>query len=88
MLKALIIGTDAVCPDHIFEHPERYPNMFRLAAHGASADYSAYVQKGYRDSYLSEMNWSSIYNGTSSLGTQNCRYRRGWMPVDSFHGTV
>ncbi len=63
MLKALIIGADAVCPDYIFEHPERYPNLSKLVLDGASAAYSAYVQKGYRDSYLSEMNWSSIYTG-------------------------
>lgn len=63
MLKALIIGADAVCPEYIFEHPERYPHLHQLIKRGASASYSAYVQKGYRDSYLSEMNWSSIYTG-------------------------
>jgi len=63
MLKALIIGADAVCPDYIFGHLEQYPNLSRLISDGASAAYSAYVQKGYRDSYLSEMNWSSIYTG-------------------------
>ncbi len=63
MLKALIIGADAVCPDYIFEHTERYPNLAKLIRQGASAAYSAYVQKGYSDSYLSEMNWSSIYTG-------------------------
>lgn len=63
MLKALIIGADAVCPEYIFGRPERYPNLSALASIGASGAYSAYVQKGYGDSYLSEMNWSSIYTG-------------------------
>lgn len=63
MLKALIIGADAVCPEYIFGHPERYPNLSALASGGASGTYSAYVQKGYHDSYLSEMNWASIYTG-------------------------
>lgn len=63
MLKALIIGADAVCPEYIFEHTDRYPNLAKLIEYGASAAYSAYVQKGYSDSYLSEMNWSSIYTG-------------------------
>ncbi len=63
MLKTLIIGADAVCPNYIFDHQERYPNLSKLIGRGASASYSAYVQKGYKDSYLSEMNWSSIYTG-------------------------
>lgn len=63
MLKALIIGADAVCPEYIFGHMDRYPNLAKLIKCGASAAYSAYVQKGYADSYLSEMNWSSIYTG-------------------------
>lgn len=63
MLKALIVGADGVCPDYIFEHPERYPNLTKLCKTGASASYSAYVQKGYQSSYLSEMNWASIYTG-------------------------
>lgn len=63
MLKALIIGADAVCPEYIFHHPERYPNLSALARSGVGGSYSAYVQKGYGDSYLSEMNWSSIYTG-------------------------
>ena len=41
MLKALIIGADAVCPDYIFEHTERYPNLAKLIRQGASAAYSA-----------------------------------------------
>lgn len=65
MLKALIIGADAVAPDYIFEHLELYPNIAKLVEKGASAAYSAYVQKGYQGSYLSEMNWSSIYTGLS-----------------------
>lgn len=63
MLKALIIGADAVAPDYIFGRPELYPNIARLMEEGAYSAYSAYVQKGYGDSYLSEMNWSSIYTG-------------------------
>lgn len=63
MLKALIIGADAVCPEYIFDHPERYPNLSALARSGAGGSYSAYVQKGYRGSYVSEMNWASIYTG-------------------------
>lgn len=63
MVKALIIGADAVCPEYIFDHLEQYPNLSRLTTVGASGAYSAYVQKGYQDSYLSEMNWSSIYTG-------------------------
>lgn len=63
MLKALIIGADAVCPEYIFDHPERYPNLSALAARGAGGGYSAYVQKGYHNSYVSEMNWASIYTG-------------------------
>ena len=46
MLKLLFIGADAVCPDYIFNKPEEYPNLTRLARCGASASYSAYVQEG------------------------------------------
>lgn len=63
MLKALIIGADAVCPEYIFHHPERYPNLSALARSGAGGSYSAYAQKGYHNSYVSEMNWASIYTG-------------------------
>ena len=63
MLKTLIIGADAVAPDYIFEHLELYPNIAKLVEQGVNASYSAYVQKGYHGSYLSEMNWSSIYTG-------------------------
>ena len=80
MLKLLFIGADAVCPDYIFDQPEQYPNLTKLARRGASASYSAYVQKGYRDSYLSEMNWSSIYTGLApwehniaAKGADGCR---------------
>lgn len=65
MLKTLIIGADAVAPDYIFEHLELYPNIAKLVEQGVNASYSAYVQKGYHGSYLSEMNWSSIYTGLS-----------------------
>lgn len=64
-MKLLIIGADAVCPEYIFDHPENYPFLSRMANHGSFASYSAYVQKGYSDSYLSEMNWSSIHTGLS-----------------------
>lgn len=63
MLKALIIGADAVCPDYIFHSLELYPTLCKMVKQGASASYSAYVQKGYQDSYWSEMNWASIYTG-------------------------
>lgn len=65
MLKALIIAADAVAPNYILENQELFPNITRLIKKGASAAYSAYVQKGYQGSYLSEMNWSSIYTGLS-----------------------
>ena len=64
-LKLLIIGADAVAPEYILEKAELFPNISQLKEKGASAAYSAYVQKGYGDSYLSEMNWSSIYTGLS-----------------------
>lgn len=63
MLKSLIIGADAVEPSYIFGKASSFPNITRMVQEGASAAYSAYVQKGYRGSYLSEMNWSSIYTG-------------------------
>lgn len=63
MLRALIIAADAVCPEYILHHPERYPNLSALARRGAGGSYSAYVQKGYHNSYVSEMNWASIYTG-------------------------
>ena len=58
-----MIGADAVAPDYIFENLNLYPNISKLVGSGASSAYSAYVQKGYHGSYLSEMNWSSIYTG-------------------------
>ncbi|MBR1494692.1 MAG: alkaline phosphatase family protein [Acidaminococcaceae bacterium] len=62
-LTALIIGADALKPEYIFGHPYRYPNLSRLVEYGASGTFSAYVQKGYHGSYVSEMNWPSIYTG-------------------------
>ena len=64
-MKLLIIGSDAVCPDYVFRHPDDYPFFTKMVKNGASAEYSAFVQKGYSDSYLSEMNWSSIHTGLS-----------------------
>ncbi|MDE7242725.1 MAG: alkaline phosphatase family protein [Oscillospiraceae bacterium] len=63
MLKALIIGADGVCPSYIFQNLDQYPNLSGLINRGAYAAYPAYVQKGYQGSYLSEMNWASIYTG-------------------------
>lgn len=63
MLKAIIIGADAVEPKYIFGEKYLFPCIAKMVASGASAAYSAYVQKGYCGSYLSEMNWSSIYTG-------------------------
>lgn len=63
MLRALIIGADGMCPNYIFNNPDLYPNLTDLVNRGSHATYSAYVQKGYTYSYLSEMNWSSIYTG-------------------------
>lgn len=65
MPKVLIIGADAVEPSYIFEKSELFPNISQMIKNGTSAAYSAYVQKGYHGSYLSEMNWSSIYTGLS-----------------------
>lgn len=65
MLKLLVIGADAVEPKYIFGKPELYPTINEMIEKGASSAYSAYVQKGYEGSYLSEMNWSSIYTGLS-----------------------
>lgn len=65
MIKALIIGADAVAPNYIFDNSVYFPNIAKMVESGASSAYSAYVQKGYQGSYLSEMNWSSIYTGLS-----------------------
>ncbi len=62
-MKLLVIGADAVTPEYIFGNKDKYPNLHKLIDNGIEAQYSAYVQKGYGDSYLSEMNWSSIYTG-------------------------
>ena len=62
-MKTIILGFDAVEPKYIIDKYELFPNLSKLINDGASAKYSAFVQKGYQDSYLSEMNWSSIYTG-------------------------
>ena len=90
MLKALIIGADGVCPDYIFDYPELYPNLTKLTGCGAHAAYSAYVQKGYKDSYWSEMNWSSIYTGLApwehGIGVKGADGRRRAPFMTQFHG--
>lgn len=63
MLKALIVGGDSVSPDIIFGRRELFPTFNWMISQGASASYSAYVQKGYTGSYSSEQNWASIYTG-------------------------
>lgn len=63
MLKTLIIGADSVAPDIIFQNKELFPILAGMIDKGASASYSAYVQKGYNGSYSSEQNWASIYTG-------------------------
>lgn len=65
MLKALIIAGDSVSPDIIFQKPELFPTFTKMVQEGASASYSAYVQKGYHGSYSSGQNWVSIYTGLS-----------------------
>lgn len=65
MLKALIIGADAVAPEYILAKPRSYPTLGRMITQGASGRHSAFVQKGYAGSYSSEQNWSSIYTGLS-----------------------
>ena len=62
-MKLLILGFDAVTPEYIYGKSEMFPNLSRLKKSGVYSAYSAYVQKGYYGSYLSEMNWSSIYTG-------------------------
>ncbi len=89
-VKTLIIGADAVSPEYIFQHLEMYPNIRKLVEVGVSAAYSAYVQKGYHGSYLSEMNWSSIYTGLAPeehgiLYSENGK--KGKLPrMESFNG--
>lgn len=63
MLKTLIIGADGVCPDYILGSINKYPHLHRMVKSGAFSSYSAYVQKGYQHSYVSEINWASIYTG-------------------------
>lgn len=62
-MKLLVLGFDAMTPEYIIDQKELYPTLAKLIDSGASSRYSAYVQKGYNGSYLSEMNWSSIYTG-------------------------
>lgn len=62
-MKLLILGFDGVEPSYIFDKIDEFPTLSKMMATGISTQYSAYVQKGYNDSYLSEMNWSSIYTG-------------------------
>lgn len=62
-MKLLIIGADAVSPEYIFGHGKKFPNLSGYKENGASCAYSAFVQKGYNNSYVSEMNWASIYTG-------------------------
>jgi len=63
MLKLLIIAADSVEPSIIFNHRELFPNLTKMINSGASLTHSAYVQKGYNDSYSSAQNWASIYTG-------------------------
>lgn len=62
-LKALVIGADALEYSVIEKNIEKLPNIRRMMNSGAYARYDAYVQKGYKESYVSEMNWASIYTG-------------------------
>ncbi len=77
MLKALIIAADSVSPDIIYKNKELFPTFSTLMNCGASAAYSAYVQKGYNGSYSSEQNWASIYTGLTpnehQITTMNVR---------------
>lgn len=63
MLKALIVGADSVEPGILFQARGLFPTLSKMVEQGASAAYSAYVQKGYKGSYSSEQNWASIYTG-------------------------
>lgn len=64
-MKALIIAGDSVAPEVIFKNLDRFPTFQKMAATGVSGAYSAYAQKRYNGSYLSEQNWASIYTGFS-----------------------
>lgn len=63
MLKAFILGADALRPEEILDRKELFPNIAKLIDSGASCAYSAYAQRGYQCSYLSETNWATIYTG-------------------------
>ena len=64
-MKAFIMAADALTPDYIFGKKELFPNIYKMIGCGASAAFSAYVQRGYKGSYSSEQNWASIYTGLS-----------------------
>lgn len=78
MLKALIVAADSVEPSIIFKQPDLFPTLKQMIEQGASASYSAYVQKGYVGSYTSEQNWASIYTGLTPKEHQiNPYFSRG-----------
>ena len=58
-----MIGADALEYSVIENNIEKFPNIKKMMNTGAYAKYDAYVQKGYKESYVSEMNWASIYTG-------------------------
>lgn len=63
MLKTFILGADALRPEEVLGRKELFPNIEKLIDKGASCAYSAYAQRGYECSYLSETNWATIYTG-------------------------
>ena len=62
-MKMLVVAADALIPDYIFGQKQLFPNISGLIDKGASAEYSAFVQRGYNGSYTSSQNWASIYTG-------------------------
>lgn len=90
MLKALIIAADSVSPYYIFEKRELFPNLCQMIERGASASYSAYVQKGYEGSYSSEQNWASVYTGLTpqehGITTHNVRGEKRRPKMQDFNG--
>lgn len=66
-MKLFVVAADAAIPDYIFGMKHLFPNLCKLIDGGAISSYSAYVQKGYKGSYSSEQNWSSIYTGLTPL---------------------
>lgn len=74
-MKLFVVAADAAIPEYILDQKHLFPNLCKLIDSGASSAYSAYVQKGYRGSYSSEQNWSSIYTGLTpqehKLGAHN-----------------